>query len=79
MREENEHESMEGPPGRRGLLTIGIALLACFGLVGCGTLDGKGGQASCTLAIRDKHVQRATATGAFGRAPCTEETQTRQG
>ncbi|MDV9187119.1 hypothetical protein R6L23_02610 [Streptomyces sp. SR27] len=34
-------------------------------------LDGKGGQASCTLAIRGKHVQRATATGEFGRATCS--------
>lgn len=29
-----------------------------------------GGQASCTLAIRGKHVQRATAMGEFGRAAC---------
>ncbi|MGW0779018.1 hypothetical protein ACWD01_36740 [Streptomyces sp. NPDC002835] len=36
-------------------------------------LDGKGGQAACTLAIRDKHVQRATATGEYGRATCTGE------
>ncbi|MFB6780480.1 MULTISPECIES: hypothetical protein [unclassified Streptomyces] len=34
-------------------------------------LDGKGGQAACTLAIRGKHVQRATAMGEFGRATCT--------
>lgn len=33
-------------------------------------LGEKGGQASCTLAVRGKHVQRATATGAFGRATC---------
>ncbi|MYS50886.1 hypothetical protein GTW46_12590 [Streptomyces sp. SID6013] len=32
-----------------------------------------GGQASCTLAIRGKHVQRATAMGEFGRATCTGE------
>ncbi|MGW3625207.1 hypothetical protein [Streptomyces sp. NPDC000880] len=31
----------------------------------------KGGQASCTLAIRGKHVQLATASGSFGRATCT--------
>ncbi|CAM5276003.1 MmpS family transport accessory protein [Streptomyces tanashiensis] len=43
------------------------------------TLDGKGGQASCTLAIHDKHVQRATAVGAFGRATCTGEAQVRKG
>nr|WTB30969.1 hypothetical protein OG781_17095 [Streptomyces sp. NBC_00830] len=36
-------------------------------------LDGKGGQAACTLAIRGKHVQRATAMGEFGRATCTGE------
>ncbi|WP_411075972.1 hypothetical protein [Streptomyces sp. cmx-4-7] len=36
-------------------------------------LDGKGGQAVCTLAIRGKHVQRATATGEYGRATCTGE------
>jgi bifunctional ADP-heptose synthase (sugar kinase/adenylyltransferase) len=36
-------------------------------------LDGKGGQASCALAIRNKHVQRATAMGEFGRATCTGE------
>ncbi|MFE5614917.1 hypothetical protein ACFQ69_00240 [Streptomyces sp. NPDC056470] len=36
-------------------------------------LDGKGGQASCTLAIRGHHVQRATAMGVFGRATCTGE------
>ncbi|MEW2080665.1 hypothetical protein [Streptomyces sp. NPDC005283] len=36
-------------------------------------LDGKGGQAGCTLAIRGKHVQRATASGNFGRATCTGE------
>ncbi|WP_351229422.1 MmpS family transport accessory protein [Streptomyces sp. NPDC002133] len=34
-------------------------------------LDGKGGQASCTLAVRGKHVQRSTAMGGFGRATCT--------
>lgn len=36
-------------------------------------LDREGGQASCTLAIRGKHVQRATAFGAYGRATCTGE------
>ncbi|MER7537821.1 hypothetical protein ABTX77_23980 [Streptomyces sp. NPDC097704] len=34
-------------------------------------LDGKGGQASCALAIGGRHVQRATAVGEFGRATCT--------
>ncbi|WP_217503715.1 hypothetical protein [Streptomyces lunaelactis] len=36
-------------------------------------LDEKGGEASCTLAIRGRHVQRATAMGEFGRATCTGE------
>ncbi|MFF6884244.1 hypothetical protein ACFY9F_13785 [Streptomyces sp. NPDC012421] len=36
-------------------------------------LDGKGGQAACTLAIRGRHVQRATAMGEFGRATCSGE------
>ncbi|MGW2015307.1 MmpS family transport accessory protein [Streptomyces sp. NPDC001927] len=138
VREENEHESTGASPDRRGSLIAGIALLACFGLVGYGVLDtdekpkpsaaptaevtyevsgtgvaeisylarseagtatvekavtlpwkksvqvplgqaptvaivldGKGGQASCALAIRGKHVQRATAMGEFGRATCT--------
>ncbi|MFB6837183.1 hypothetical protein [Streptomyces sp. NPDC056361] len=34
------------------------------------TLGEKGGTASCTLSVRGKHVQRATATGAFGRTTC---------
>ncbi|MCX5127065.1 hypothetical protein [Streptomyces sp. NBC_00347] len=37
------------------------------------TLGEKGGTASCSLAVRGKHVQRATATGAFGRTTCTGE------
>ncbi|MFJ8072686.1 MmpS family transport accessory protein [Streptomyces sp. NPDC096176] len=36
-------------------------------------LDGKGGQAACTLAIHGTHVQRSTAMGQFGRATCTGE------
>ncbi|MGW0774344.1 hypothetical protein ACWD01_11990 [Streptomyces sp. NPDC002835] len=36
-------------------------------------LGEKGGQAACTLAIRGQHVQRATATGEFGRATCAGE------
>ncbi|MEV5931614.1 hypothetical protein ACIQCD_22145 [Streptomyces sp. NPDC093250] len=36
-------------------------------------LGEKGGQAGCTLAIRGKHVQRATASGAYGRATCAGE------
>ncbi|MGP3635914.1 MmpS family transport accessory protein [Streptomyces sp. 24-1644] len=37
------------------------------------TLGEKGGEASCTLAVRGKHVQRATASGPFGRTTCTSE------
>ncbi|MEV3992517.1 hypothetical protein AB0J57_26760 [Streptomyces sp. NPDC049837] len=37
------------------------------------TLGEKGGRASCTLAIRGKQVQRATASGEFGRATCSAE------
>ncbi|MEU4264078.1 hypothetical protein ACYCCF_22985 [Streptomyces argenteolus] len=37
------------------------------------TLGEKGGTASCTLAVRARHVQRATATGAFGRTTCSSE------
>ncbi|MEU2231098.1 MmpS family transport accessory protein [Streptomyces vietnamensis] len=38
------------------------------------TLGEKGGTASCTLAVRGRHIQRATATGAFGRTTCGGET-----
>ncbi|MFE5597412.1 MmpS family transport accessory protein [Streptomyces sp. NPDC056549] len=34
------------------------------------TLGEKGGTASCTLAVHGRHVQRATASGAFGRTTC---------
>ncbi|MEV5341504.1 hypothetical protein AB0K93_23945 [Streptomyces sp. NPDC052676] len=34
-------------------------------------LDETGGQVACDLAIGGRHVQRATAMGAFGRATCT--------
>lgn len=37
------------------------------------TLGEKGGTASCTLAVGGKHVQRASATGAFGRTTCSSE------
>ncbi|MFC9245590.1 MmpS family transport accessory protein [Streptomyces sp. NPDC057136] len=40
------------------------------------TLGEKGGEASCTLAVGGKHVQRATASGAFGRSTCTSELPT---
>ncbi|MCZ0979542.1 hypothetical protein O1L60_11895 [Streptomyces diastatochromogenes] len=41
-------------------------------------LDEKGGQASCTLTVRNKHIQRSTATGPFGRTACTGGDETRQ-
>ncbi|MET4660556.1 hypothetical protein ABID80_004282 [Streptomyces sp. PvP037] len=34
-------------------------------------LGEKGGQAACTLAVRGKHLQSATAAGEFGRATCS--------
>ncbi|MEU8674382.1 hypothetical protein [Streptomyces sp. NPDC048560] len=37
------------------------------------TLGEKGGEASCTLAVGGKHVQRSTASGVFGRSTCTSE------
>ncbi|MGW8884280.1 hypothetical protein [Streptomyces sp. NPDC055749] len=37
------------------------------------TLGERGGEASCTLAVGGRHVQRATASGAFGRSTCTTE------
>lgn len=33
-------------------------------------LGEEGGEASCTLAIRGRHVQRSTAFGSYGRATC---------
>ena len=33
-------------------------------------LGEKGGQAACTLAVRGKHLQSATAAGEIGRATC---------
>ncbi|MEU0245247.1 hypothetical protein ABZ192_13125 [Streptomyces sp. NPDC006235] len=35
------------------------------------TLGENGGQARCTLTIRGRYVQSATASGTFGRATCT--------
>ncbi|MFK4106932.1 hypothetical protein ACI2L1_44200 [Streptomyces sp. NPDC019531] len=35
------------------------------------TLGENGGQARCTLAIRGRYVQSATASGTFGRATCS--------
>ncbi|MFF5919870.1 hypothetical protein ACFY8C_16235 [Streptomyces flavochromogenes] len=43
------------------------------------TLDEEGGTASCTLAVRGEHVQRATATGAFGRTTCSGELPAEEG
>ncbi|MET8563494.1 hypothetical protein ABZV75_23960 [Streptomyces flaveolus] len=37
------------------------------------TLGEKGGRASCSLAVRGKHVQTASAYGKFGRATCQSE------
>ncbi|MGV9991543.1 hypothetical protein [Streptomyces sp. NPDC003374] len=34
-------------------------------------LGEEGGQARCSLAVRGRHVQSATASGGFGRATCT--------
>ncbi|MFF2190800.1 hypothetical protein [Streptomyces sp. NPDC058155] len=34
-------------------------------------LGEAGGQAACTLAVRGAHVQRATASGTYGRATCS--------
>lgn len=34
-------------------------------------LDGKGGEAGCTVAVRGEHVQRSTAAGPYGRATCS--------
>ncbi|MGW6056404.1 hypothetical protein [Streptomyces sp. NPDC055189] len=36
-------------------------------------LGKKGGEASCALAIRGEHKQRATAFGSYGRATCTAD------
>jgi hypothetical protein len=41
-------------------------------------LDGKGGRARCSLAVRGRHVQSATASGAYGRATCAGELPTPQ-
>ncbi|WP_329113482.1 hypothetical protein [Streptomyces sp. NBC_01353] len=40
------------------------------------SLGEKGGTVSRTLAIGGRHVQRATATGAFGRTACSSELPT---
>lgn len=43
------------------------------------TLPGEGGRASCTVAVRGEHVQRATAFGPHGRATCSGELPERAG
>ncbi|MEV7686316.1 hypothetical protein ACFW1F_19085 [Streptomyces bungoensis] len=37
------------------------------------TLGEKGGRVSCSLAVRGRHVQTASAYGKFGRATCQAE------
>ncbi|WP_367044457.1 hypothetical protein [Streptomyces sp. Je 1-332] len=41
-------------------------------------LGRKGGEASCAVAVRGEHRQRATAFGSYGRATCTAELPTRE-
>ncbi|MGW8885280.1 hypothetical protein [Streptomyces sp. NPDC055749] len=36
-------------------------------------LGGQGGQATCTVLLRGREVQAATASGPYGRATCTAE------
>ncbi|RST14856.1 hypothetical protein E2C00_33770 [Streptomyces sp. WAC05374] len=68
----------EGDPGRATVVkavtlpwkktaAVPVGAAPVIGVV----LDGKGGQAGCTLAIRGKHVQRATASGTYGRTTCS--------
>ncbi|WP_316747625.1 hypothetical protein [Streptomyces herbicida] len=52
-------KTVEVPLGRSPLVSI--------------TLGEKGGRASCSLAVRGKHVQTASAYGKFGRATCQAE------
>ncbi|MFD9097135.1 hypothetical protein [Streptomyces collinus] len=52
-------KTVEVPLGRPPLVSI--------------TLGGHGGRASCSLAVRGKHVQTASAYGRFGRATCQAE------
>ncbi|MEV8554501.1 MmpS family transport accessory protein [Streptomyces glaucescens] len=40
------------------------------------TLGERGGTASCTLTVGGRHVQRAIATGAFGRTTCSGDLPT---
>ncbi|MFI6091643.1 hypothetical protein [Streptomyces sp. NPDC051218] len=41
-------------------------------------LGKKGGEASCAVAVRGEHRQRATAFGSYGRATCTAELPARE-
>jgi hypothetical protein len=50
------HKTVDVPLGKEPVVNI--------------VLDDKGGQASCTLAVRGVHVQRSTASGPYGRATC---------
>lgn len=52
-------KTVEVPLGRSPLVSI--------------TLGEKGGRASCSLAVRGKHVQTSSAYGKFGRATCQAE------
>ncbi|MHA5052641.1 hypothetical protein [Streptomyces sp. SD15] len=49
-------KTVEVPLGRPPVVTV--------------TLGERGGQAGCTLAIRGRHGQMATASGRFGHATC---------
>ncbi|MER7958916.1 MmpS family transport accessory protein [Streptomyces sp. NPDC096030] len=37
------------------------------------TLGERGGSASCALTVAGRHIQRATASGAYGRSTCAGE------
>jgi hypothetical protein len=50
-------ETVQVPLGHSPVITI--------------TLDEKGGQARCAVAVRGRHVQSATASGEYGRATCS--------
>jgi Mycobacterium membrane protein len=53
------HRTVEVPFGRNPVVSV--------------VLGQRGGQASCSVTIRGRHVQSATATGEFGRATCSGE------
>ncbi|MET8711806.1 MULTISPECIES: MmpS family transport accessory protein [Streptomyces] len=73
--------SYRGPGGAEAVVVTNARLpwkktvrvpLGAYSIVDV-TLGEKGGTASCTLAVSGRHVQRATATGAFGRTTCSSE------